>query len=224
MVIIGFGYQAQQGKDTAAQAIIAARLGAFDVRRYAFADPLKREINAEAEKAGGMFNLFQNLSMHGAPLPNGKNLFLPTWVEYEHNPLMTDPLCPLGKQRKLLQWWGTEYRRLSCDRFYWVKRIAEQVKEETPQVALLTDVRFQNEFLWVKSNAGTMVKVSRLGFSSLKLNSGHTSEHELDGAPFDIDITVNDGEIEQLKSDAVTVFDMVIAAQSPAGFEIKKAA
>ena len=73
-VIIGFGFRARSGKDTAVAEIIKQRgllpetstynifknhQERYDIRRYAFADALKREVNAEAVKAGGMENLFR---------------------------------------------------------------------------------------------------------------------------------------------------------------------
>lgn len=213
-LIIGLGYKARRGKDTAARAIIEARGKQFDIRRYAFADALKREVNTAAETAGGMLALFTQLATHGAPLPNGATLQFPEWVGYDRNADMTDPLCPLGKQRKLLQWWGTDYRRNRCDRFYWVRRLKEQLELEQPQVALLTDLRFQNEFLWVKANGGFTVRVDRAGFTDLS-SEGHTSEHELDGVTFDFNIEVADGSVDELKSDSVTVFDMILNLITP---------
>lgn len=42
-LIIGFGYRARSGKDTAVKAILEGRNG-LDVRRYGFADALKAEV------------------------------------------------------------------------------------------------------------------------------------------------------------------------------------
>lgn len=51
--IIGFGHKARQGKDEAAKAIMEAHGGHLDIRRYGFADALKREVaGREADLCG----------------------------------------------------------------------------------------------------------------------------------------------------------------------------
>jgi hypothetical protein len=196
-IVISFGHKMRHGKDTAIAAIVANRADKYDVRRYAFANPLKQEVNEGAEKAGGMEQFITQLrSTHK----------LPEWVTYDPNPDMSDPLCPLGKQRTLLQWWGTEYRRAS-DSYYWVKKLYRTIQQEKPQIALIADMRFRNEFNWVTSLDGRNVKVTRHGFDNGA--SSHPSEIDLDGVKFDYEILVNDGELDQLKKDALTVFDLI---------------
>lgn len=203
MLIIGFGYRARRGKDTCAKAIIEARSGEFDIRRFGFGDALKKEVNRAAEQNGGMLGLFTRMAQ-----------VLPSWVTYDPDAPMDDPMCPLGKQRKLLQWWGTEYRRAE-DPFYWVKRMKETLELVSPQIALITDVRFPNEYLWVKANAGVNVKVDRLGYGDLDMNAGHLSENLLNGQLFDIEITAKEGEVDQLRADAVEAFDIIVKACTP---------
>jgi hypothetical protein len=192
-IIIGFGYKARHGKDTAVKAIVEARAELYDVRRYAFADELKREAS--------QLDQYEWCLRHGIP--------------YDENPAMDDPLCQTkdGKQRAFLQWYGTEYRRAK-DPYYWVKRLAARIAAEKPQVALISDMRFKNEFFWVKSQDGYTVKVSRHGYHDSSMNNAHPSEVDLDGIDFDYEITCLDGEVDQLRKDAVTVFDMIVAAQA----------
>ncbi len=62
--------------------------------------------------------------------------------------------------RRLLQWWGTEYRR-EMDPDYWVKRtklraVAWQVEGYTPA---FTDVRFPNEARMIEDSGGFIVRV-----------------------------------------------------------------
>lgn len=209
-VIIGIGYKARNGKDHTAQTIIRERGSKFDIRKYGFADALKREVNEAAEKAGGMFNLFNLLQLRkldGVPP-------LPSWVKYDPNPPMDDPMCPLGKQRDLLQWWGTEYRR-KRNPYYWVQRLAETLDREKPQVALISDMRFPNEFQWVTSKDGYTVKVERMGFVDPSINSSHPSETALDGYTFRYEIQVLDGDIPELERCAVTVFDLIVESLTP---------
>jgi hypothetical protein len=215
-IVLGFGHKARQGKDEAVKAIIEARGGQWDVRRYAFADALKIEVNEYAEKFGGLFALFQALQNGQVPGAPELTMYDPAIdrkrpLKWEAEPDMTDPLCPLGKQRELLQWWGTEFRRNS-DPFYWVRKTAERIAADHPQFALVPDMRFPNEAFWVGANEGYTIKVTRYGFPSI---NEHISERALNNFKFDIEVNVLDGELEQLKKDAVEVFDMIVGWNTP---------
>jgi hypothetical protein len=162
-----------------------------------------------------MLGLITHMQMHGASLPNGKSMALPNWVQYDPNPDMSDPLCPMGKQRTLLQWWGTEYRRKN-DPFYWVKKLKHTLDKDKPRVAIITDVRFKTEYFFVKINGGFTVKIVRTGFQlSDPVARNHVSEHELDDETFDYVIEVEDGNLPELQRDAVTVFDMIADTFTP---------
>ena len=176
VLVIGFGHKARQGKDTAVQAIIDAKSGEWNVKRYAFADSLKEEV------AGKELELCLK---YGIP-----------WE-------------PEGKNRKLLQWYG-EYRRKQ-DPYYWVKKLMTKLKEDQPQIALISDVRYRNEAYFVKGFFGRMVKVVRSDFVDLAVDSTHRSETDLDNyEEWDATITVLNGEVDQLKKDAVRLFDYFI--------------
>lgn len=222
-VIFGFGYRARSGKDTAVAEIIKQRgllrslyvkgdtgdlpvgttyvgVERYDIRRYAFADALKREVNALAAREGGMEKLFSpNYSFP----KQGYVMVLPEWVKYDPNPDMSDPLCPLGKQRALLQFYGTEYRRADDDN-YWVRQLALRIELEKPQIALITDMRFPNEMKFVKQ-FGETVRVDRAGLPP----STHASETALaDTSDEDWSIILeNNGTVEEFKEGAVTTFD-----------------
>jgi hypothetical protein len=216
-VIIGLGYRMRSGKDTAIAEIIAQRgaqnkfsvtdaclfcgAGHYDIRAYGFADALKREVTAAALSARGMANLFGE-EMYFMQT-NENYLQLPQWVldGYEPNPDMTDPFCPLGKQRALLQWWGTEFRR-SINPDYWVNKLAETIAKEKPQFALVRDMRFQNEMRWVQER-GYTVLVDREG---LPYNE-HASEHQLDEATGWDYVLDNNGTLEDFKVNALLMFD-----------------
>lgn len=200
-IVIGLGHKARRGKDTVAKTIIETFGAQYDIRRYAFADELKKEVNEAAEKAGGMLALF--LQMYSQ---------LPEWVVYDKTPDMTDPLCQLGKQRTLLQWWGSELRRAK-DPFYWVKKVKAAIERDKPQVAIITDVRFPNEFMFVKSLDGYMVKVDREGYVDLDTNPAHHSEQQLANAIFDYEITAKEGDLPELKRCAVELFETLLRDQ-----------
>jgi hypothetical protein len=209
-LIIGFGYKKRRGKDTAAQAIIDARASKYDIRRYSFGRALKLEVNQAAEAHGGMLGLFTAMAPQ-----------LPSWVQYEPNPDMTDPLSPLGKQGSLLQWWGTEFRRTQ-DPFYWIKKLRDQLLEEDPQVALITDMRFLNEFAWVRRDKDNrVVRLDRIGFEESSLVTTrlatHASECELDSVPkkdWHYVLEVSDGDVDGLKEASVFIFDEIVDAMT----------
>lgn len=209
-ILFGFGYRARSGKDTAAAEIVAKRNSSeLDVRSYSFAAELKREVNENAMKSGGMIRLFDPGLYEqdgGYMQTNGNILRLPEWVQYDPNPDMTDPLCPYGKQRTLLQWWGTEYRR-NVETDYWVKRLAARLEEEQPEIALITDMRFPNEINFVEEYGDT-IKVNRPGLPP----ATHASETVLDSVP-DNDwdfILENDSTLEDFKERAVKMFDYLM--------------
>jgi hypothetical protein len=215
-LLIGLGYKMRSGKDAAAAAIIAERAGKYDVRRYALADALKKEVNEAAAELGGMEQLFAAYSAEGIPQQNGGYIVLPDWVTYDPSPDMTDPLCPLGKQRKLLQWWGTEYRRAQ-DPFYWTDKLEAKLNEDRPAIALIPDVRFTNEITWLTANKGFSVRVDRVGYDRSD-EVAHASEEQLSwmgDEEWNYIISVQDGDLEELQRDAVFIFDHIVELLTP---------
>ncbi len=148
---------------------------------------------------------------------NGNLLALPAWVQPDPSPPMDDPDCPLGKERLLLQWWGTEFRR-ATDQNYWVNKVAQRIAEDKPEIALITDVRFMNEVNFVRKY-GEVIKVDRPSLPSLKGMAGvHASELAL--ADFDgwDDVVMNDGTLEEFRERVLFSFDMLMSThplQSP---------
>lgn len=202
--ILGIGHRMRQGKDLAAQAILDARGAEYDIVRRAFADSLKEEVHAAAEKAGGMLGLFTKMAHT-----------LPAWVVYDPNAPMDDPLCPFGKQRNLLQWWGSDFRRAQ-DSYYWVKKHILWLKDHPCRVCISPDMRFWNEFYYAESK-GTTIKVTAEG-CPVPVDE-HISEHELDTAKFSYEINCLYGDTDELRRDAVTVFDMIVESMNPKEFE-----
>jgi hypothetical protein len=220
-ILIGFGHKKRRGKDTAVQSIIEGRganvtyipelkIKGLDIRRYAFADALKREVTSVVE----------NLVTRNGMTPEEAHRLLCVQadevmvskgsqfrVQYEDTPDMSDPLLPYGKQRLLLQYWGGEFRR-SQDPNYWVKRLRQVILAEQPQVALISDMRYLNEFNWIKAEGGDTVRIDRQGFFD---EDQHQSEIELDHARYDYKILAHDGEVTEVKKCALIVFDMVMA-------------
>lgn len=218
--VLGFGHRARSGKDTAAFAIIQHRSKLFpanlppqdmgdlyDIRAYSFARALKEEVNKAAEAAGGMRFLFEPMEFIQE---NGNPVVLPDWVTFDPNPPMDDPYCPLGKQRTLLQWWGTEFRR-SINPNYWVDRTAEIIAKEQPEAALITDVRFSNELDFIRKH-GAAIRVDRPGLEPLAM--AHTSESALaNKEDWEWDMVLkNDTTLQEFKQKAVDAFDLLYVA------------
>ncbi len=191
------------------------------MRVYSFAKELKDEVNKNAMMAGGMIKLFDSAYREdcgGYLQTNGNLIQLPDWVQYDPNPDMSDPLCPYGKQRTLLQWWGTEYRR-SVDEDYWVNKLKERLVKEQPEIALITDMRFPNELRFVQEY-GDAVKVERVNpDGTLYVAPGvvphiseealaHLKDNEWDG------ILTNDGTLDELKDAGVLMFDSLMERET----------
>lgn len=222
-LIIGFGYRARSGKDTAVSEIIkqrgliiptdvetpgsvntllASNAERYDIRKYSFADALRKEVDDAMRRAGGAFSLLvANRPTHFVQA-NENLIELPDWVVLDENPEFNEQY-PLGKQRPLLQWWGTEYRR-SIDTDYWVRQLAQRIELEKPQIALITDMRFPNEMAFVKEY-GETVLVQRDNLPP----STHVSETALNDVPMEdwSLILENNGTLEEFKEGAVTAFD-----------------
>lgn len=192
-LVIGIGYKARHGKDTVAQVMKEALEKDYKVEVIPLAKALKEEVNTMDQ-----FEVCLKLG-----------------ILYDTKPDMTDPLCNTkhGKQSRLLQYFG-ELRRKE-DPFYWVKKLRDNIAKSRPEIVIIPDIRYKNEFAFVKACKGYMIRVSRLGFTDLSRDPKHISETELDGVTFDITIDVMDGDLNQLKSDAITALKLIEAHLTP---------
>lgn len=211
-LIIGLGYQAQMGKDTAAAAIIEGRSDKYLIKRYAFADLLKIEVFHALVNRTDPFWTFM-----GAFDP--KTYYSSVLIPKPSNPFLSNPADKMAwvnehkvALRQILQVYGSEYRRAQ-DPFYWVRLLGAEILADKPKVALITDVRFMNEVFFVKANEGFMVRVMREGFDNGVHN--HVSEQELKGYAFDYTISVPEGNVDELRSDALSVFDLIVSSLTP---------
>ncbi len=99
--------------------------------------------------------------------------------------------------RRILQWWGTEYRRAQ-DPDYWTKAWGRKISEyDVEQIyVLVDDVRFMNELKVIKEHGGLIVKIERPGFDGA---NNHASETSLDDyADWDGKI-LNDGTLQEFE-------------------------
>lgn len=198
MLLIGFGYKARQGKNSAALAVLNASPLDSHARLYAFADALRAEAKREIARAGGLTALVQRgwFIGDGGPRTLGNcKVTLPPWVKDE-----------IGKPRTLLQWWGTDYRRTQ-DPNYWTDRLRETLQRDKPEVALVTDVRFANEVDTIHALGGYVVNVVRTTPADMKVPA-HASENELDGFS-GWDYTIEAATLPELRKQAVAIFRQV---------------
>jgi hypothetical protein len=220
-LIIGLGNRARNGKDSFASAIDSHYASQYfaaqkhglrnyhpvEIQRLAFADALYREVNA-------FLHAFKDSvvgpNWMGATITdedNGTIAKIPDWVQPTPN-VEVSTRAPYGKHAKLLQWWGTEYRRTQ-DSNYWVKAWKAAINPKA-HIVLVTDMRFLNEAAAVKSLGGATVQVNRLNqdgtpFVDPSRDADHRSETELDGYNYDHKITVKSGQQALLEEYAITL-------------------
>jgi deoxynucleotide monophosphate kinase-like protein len=202
-LLIAFGNKARSGKSESASAIvdscsIASGFGPYDIMRTGFAAPLRTEI----------WNAIYGENALGdcTPEERVKDLCLMVGADYDPKPII-DAVYPYGKQRSLLQKWGSEFRRAE-NPFYWINALEQMIVERKPQIVIIDDLRFPNEFFWVHSLGGTVVKVDRPDYKSDIPQ--HISETALDGYEFDYTITSQEGQVDQLRADAVELFNTIV--------------
>ena len=218
-LILGLGNKARHGKDTFAAAIdrhyanqhaAAVKHGLAEykpivVQTHAFADALYKEVNLWlASEDGKRFR-----AGHGIMLPFTveSGFILPYWVQPTFDAEVS-PRAPYGKHSRLLQWWGTEYRRTQ-DPDYWVKQWKVGINPKA-DIVLCPDMRFINEAQAVKRLGGYTIQVNRLNPDSTKFvdpsrSAGHPSEIQLDGYDFDFYITAKTGDLVLLEDWSITL-------------------
>lgn len=132
--IIGISGYARSGKDTFYnRSALHLKSRNLESARYAFADALKEELDALLKEHVGISSFTEQ--------DKEKELIRPLLVTY-----------------------GTELRR-RLDPNCWINKIKSRVLTDADQgkYVFITDVRFENEAQWVKSQGGSMVYVERAG-------------------------------------------------------------
>jgi len=215
MLIIGFGSKARQGKDSAAEAIS---------EHYARENRLKREhgILHGAGTQVGTFKfataLYEEVNMYLKAYSVGHvgtwqnfrpamDVQIPEWVQPDPNPEVNE-LAPYGKHPKLLQWWGSDFRR-EQDPEYWTKKLFASIPANL-NIALISDTRFPNEALGIKQRGGYLVNVQRLREDGTKYYAtdrpvDHPSETALDSYNWDFTLINSAGHQALLGEQAITL-------------------
>jgi hypothetical protein len=201
---MALGFTARSGKGEVAS-YLARAYSASNILVTSFAKALRREIHDEVQQIAADYLCPPREAMEILCYRKG--------VEYDPF-AKPDNLNPYGKQRRLQQWWGTDYRRSECPT-WWLDKVAAEIVASGADLVILDDARFPNELGWVKSNGGVTVKVIRPGHSELSTQAAsHISESALADYPFDYTI-LNDGSLSQLYQRANKVFHQVTQGKLP---------
>lgn len=124
----------------------------------------------------------------------------PQWHSFvtEHAEIQDRPGKTAVTVRRILQWWGTEYRRAQ-DPDYWTKAWADKIKSyDLEQVHILVDdVRFMNELKMLLGLGAMIVKIERPGYAAA---GNHASETALDDYREWHQQVLNDGTLEAFKT------------------------
>jgi hypothetical protein len=219
-LIIGFGSRARQGKDTAATAIknyYESRVHYHPGQRplkieiFKYATALYREVNEwlKVTTQNGRVQ-YDSLGCYIVPPDETNNntlVSIPGWVQPDLNPEVS-ALAPYGKHPKLLQWWGTEYRRAQ-DPDYWVNKLFSSIPKDL-DIALITDVRFPNEAGGIEERQGYLVNVQRLLVDGTQYFADdrpkdHPSETALDEYPWDFYLKTVTNHVALMGEQAITL-------------------
>jgi hypothetical protein len=198
------------GKNTVADHLVATygRLGGakvpkndgpMDLRQYALATELKLEVYNWLEAAEAMCAAGKKLNVPGGVWPSYKagrsDAQKIEWINENKNHL-----------RSVLQIWGTQYRRAQDDS-YWVDRLLERIAEDSPQIAVITDVRFSNEL----AICHAAVKVEQIGQVEDPAVASHVSEREWRQYDFDCHvIRAKKGDLATLYRESERVFEYIL--------------
>jgi hypothetical protein len=116
------------------------------------------------------------------------------------------------KDAPLLQRVGSQRR--AEDSEYWVKKVFEKIAYDLPQIAIITDLRYQNEAAAVKAHNGYTIKVERLNedgtpYFATDRPANHSSEIDLDSYNFDYYIKAKTGQMVWVEQQAITLAEML---------------
>jgi len=200
-MIIGFAGKAASGKTTAAKHV--QQLLGDKVQVLPMASMLRREVETFLRQVGAedrvplLYGDQQDKLTHFDVDEQSARSCCPAWDNFISNnqDIQDQPGGTLVSVRRILQWWGTEYRRAQ-DPDYWTKAWEAALAELPDRSAhlLVDDVRFHNEVDAVQRNGGVLIRVERPGFNGA---NDHSSENSLDDFNDWNMILLNDGSLEQ---------------------------
>ena len=202
-MIIGFAGKAASGKTTAAKYLLEQSKANIVILPMALV--LREEVENFIRQVGG--EAYTPL-VYGDQDDKIRVFYINEDRALEHCPVWADFIAvnheiqdQSGQSavtvRRILQWWGTEYRRAQ-DHDYWTKAWEKKLQEYdlTTTHILVDDVRFVNELNVIKKQGGIFIKIERPGFNGA---NNHSSENSLDHYNDWNLVIQNDGSLEQFK-------------------------
>lgn len=214
MKVVGLVGRKRSGKDTAAE-IFESR-GWY---RTSFAKALYAEVAEAFGVSVEQLQEHEHKEVPWVPLASCKDI---EFVELakalarvsildheDRQGIFTEDLVDIRlSPRRILQWWGTEYRRKD-DTFYWVRKLSEELASVKPGRVVISDIRETHEAAYVKrQDSGILVKVIRPDLHVDKGTGTHTSETGVDSINTDYEI-LNFSTLESFKS-SVEAFEAEI--------------
>lgn len=187
-LFLGVSGKARSGKDALTWLLIdQLRPQGVDARRYAFADVLKAVTRVEWNMTTKNASLLQEL---GLSYRRGFRSYLRD-VDTIVNPPAATPDV-------------------------WVNATMHAIEEERPQVALISDVRFDNEVNAIRARGGLILRIERPNRPASGRDDTHISETALDGLTPNFTI-VNDGSLRELAAAAAPISREVLRRLSREG-------
>lgn len=99
--------------------------------------------------------------------------------------------------RRLLQTIGTEWGRETIHPMIWIMATLRRIDAEQPHLAVITDVRFENEAQAIHDRGGVVWRVVRPGAGLAGVEGRHSSEAGIPDEMVDDEI-LNDGSLATL--------------------------
>lgn len=195
MILIGLGSKARQGKNYVGNYMKEA---IPEIQFYSFADELKKYCRDHHNELEPQWQLAHQ------------------WNKADKITWKDDPIYGCTP---ILQWYGTAIMRKK-DPDHWIKIIAKQLLQDSPQIAIITDVRFENEANFVKLNDGYLVEVIRVNADGTRfLDPGrdphHLSEIALDEYKgWDFIIRCKSGDLDSLKHKSLGCLQAIVNQHS----------
>lgn len=206
-MIIGFAGKAASGKTTAAKHLL--QQSEADIAILPMAVVLREEVEDFIRQVGG--EAYTPL-VYGDQDDKVRIFYVDeqraleqcsVWTNFvaNHQDIQDQPGQSAVSVRRILQWWGTEYRRAQ-DHDYWTKAWEKKLQEYdlTNTHVLVDDVRFANELEIIKKHGGVFIKIERPGFNGA---NDHSSENSLDHYDHWDLVIENDGSLEQFEQKVV---------------------
>ena len=204
MKVVGLVGRKRSGKDTVAD--VFEKLGWY---RTSFAKALYKEVSEAFDVSVEDLQNHETKEVPWVCLETCKDAEFATLAKALARVSFLDKLDHVGiktedlrqfwlSPRRILQWWGTEYRRKD-DTFYWVRKLSEELAVRKPKHVIISDIREPHEAAYVKRSDGYLIAVIRPELVD-DATSSHSSEKNLEHIGVDGKL-FNASSIEHLRSD-----------------------